>query len=329
MDEFSTYPAAKLASLMSASGPTIEQATCVRDKVKMKRTLVANRIKTPRQLAYCDISEQTNFPIVVKPRSMAGSVGVNIIRTYTYFENANYHAENFAYHAYTDMSNIELHLEEFIEFPIFHIDGVCINREPQFWSISEYVGSQLDYLSGSPFGSFSHDRTKFPNTSNMLRNIALALNLHDGAFHIEAFLDKNGEFIILEVAARPGGGQILRMIYLEYGIDLSIAHFESQVFGKFTDSIRRQNSETSFAWLSVPYANSASSKNLLAKVDTDLISPAQLVWSQSAPIGISIAAPFYSHARALYSAVYTIPREIAKAHLAHACRTVNIEQMER
>ncbi|WP_426607629.1 ATP-grasp domain-containing protein [Pantoea anthophila] len=210
LSEYGILEACEIRAALGLSGPSYEQIARVRDKVKMKQRIAARGtlryprfIASPLQIAQAGWHGKT----ITKPRDGASSQGVIL------------HQDFLTAVAYLEeKSGWENHeLEEFIDAPLYHFDGVVINGEVQHLLASRYINSPLAYLDGVPVGSF---QVALKDTFRQFINeVIAALGIVRGCFHIEAFYD--GETcIFLEAANRLGGARIVETHQLKTGVHL-------------------------------------------------------------------------------------------------------------
>jgi hypothetical protein len=88
-------------------------------------------------------------------------------------------------HAY--FSNYEL--EEFLEGPIWHVDGYLFDGNPVVLQTCKYIGTCLDYEFGSPLGSIQVDN---PPLAEWAIRCLRALKAQNLTFHLEAIMTSEG-----------------------------------------------------------------------------------------------------------------------------------------
>ncbi len=319
MDEFSLMPAAYFREVLGIPGIDYYSARALRDKVLMKRILFSNGVLTPRLYEFLEMNTGIGFPIIIKPRALAGSVGVVKLESYTEFKNLGLRPESFNYDEFHDMADGELHIESFVEGDLFHIDGISIDKCPAFWCLGQYVNSQMNYLKGESFGSFSRDRGEFSFIRGHLENIFHALHFPDGAFHLEAFVDQQRQdIVVLEIAARPGGGGICKTIYSEYGIDLNVAHVESQLRGSFLGQFKNPAKNVAYGWVSVPFL-AVSKLDRLLSINFEVAKDVEVVQLKTVPLGARLNHAFYSHERSLAEIIVKGERAAVSHEIAKLC----------
>lgn len=210
LSEYGILEACHIREELGLAGPSYEQIEVVRDKVKMKQRIAARgTLRYPR---FIDAPEQViqggwTGKTISKPRDGASSQGITLHES---FAAAVEYVED-----KPGWNNYEL--EEFIDAPLYHFDGVVIAGEVQHLLASRYINSPLEYLSGVPVGSFQvvlNDTFR-----RFIDEVIAALGIVRGCFHIEAFYD--GETcIFLEAANRLGGARIVETHRSRTGVHL-------------------------------------------------------------------------------------------------------------
>jgi hypothetical protein len=132
---------------------------------------------------------------------------------------------------YTRKSNYNINdveVEEYIDAPICHIDGLVFKGDIVLCVASEYIGTCFDYSKGKTLGSIIGNEEQQKKALDFANEINKNLKLPNGAFHLEAFWHKN-DFIFLEIAIRFGGGEIVPNFEKAYGINLIHEHIKCQL----------------------------------------------------------------------------------------------------
>lgn len=112
----------------------------------------------------------------------------------------------------------------------YHVDAVVVDGHSCFLSVSQYVTPPLhrkhSNLGGSVLLLANDPRREVLSKIHAL--VIKALGLEAGVTHLEIF-DVDGQFIVGEVACRPGGGWIPPLIHTVYGVDLMEMFFEIEI----------------------------------------------------------------------------------------------------
>ena len=214
--EYDLLTAARIRDRFGIPGMTESQTMMVRDKVHMKERLQGAGISTPRfsdcfsRNRVMRFIQEVDYPVVLKPRRGAGSKGIGIIGN-----------EAALARAWETIDPQSYECEEFVPGPILHIDGLVHRGRLLFSMVSRYVNTCLEAAQGLPLGSVViDDKDARESLTDFAGKSIRALELDNGAFHLEVILRGGAEPVFLEVGARIGGGEIKPMVENLYGVDL-------------------------------------------------------------------------------------------------------------
>ena len=219
LSEYDLMAAAEVREALDVPGDRVADVVPVRDKVAMKRAVAAAGIRVPRfrpmaaVLAGGDVP--WSGPTVLKPVDGAASEHVHIFDSLA-AAMGTIGREGLPGGAGADGFEIE----EFIEGPILHIDGMVIDSRPAVIQASRYVGTCLGYLSGKPFGSVQIDTP--PALVAWTTTCLEAVGIRSGLFHLEAIESPDG-VVFMEVGARFGGADTVDSFELGTGVHLPSA----------------------------------------------------------------------------------------------------------
>lgn len=187
-----------------------------RDKPTMKRLVAEAGLRVPRfeeldeRPDAAGIAARLGLPLVLKPRSEAASRGVVVVSD---------EAELADLLASIDPAQYEC--EEFVGGAVVHVDGVRRDGAFHYVSASEYINTCLDFVHGQWIGSFILDPGEECDRYTRFTALCLdALGLTDGPFHFELIVAERGEPVFLEVAIRPGGGEVAFIHQDLFGVSL-------------------------------------------------------------------------------------------------------------
>lgn len=217
MSEFDLEMAALLRTKYDIPGTNSKQVKLFRDKVMMKRQLQSDHIRIPK---FMDIgtsgdviafAEEIGYPLILKPKSSAASVGVKLVNTRAELEE--------------NLSTLQLddyECEEYVSGPIFHVDGLARNGSVEFLSVSRYIGTCYGFSLGDPCGSvlISDDEELYGRMHEFTQRCIRSLGLHNGCFHMELIYKDELEPVFLEIGARVGGAEIPFFILDRFGVNL-------------------------------------------------------------------------------------------------------------
>ncbi|NNM60323.1 MAG: ATP-grasp domain-containing protein [Legionellales bacterium] len=225
------YLAACLREKFNLTGLYADNALCFTNKVTMKKSLLNSSVKYPAYLSiskefiqaeyqalpslYETLLEKLHLPFVIKPDSLSGSRLLNIIRSY----------DDFFVYCNTIVLNNEINnllAEQYIDGTLFHCDTLIDATGKILNFVSQYNYPMHYFLEGKAVGSWmigqdSEDAIKIKDAN---KSVLTQFKAQKGIYHLEFFIDKKGEPVFLEAAARPAGGLILKMIKTCTGINL-------------------------------------------------------------------------------------------------------------
>jgi biotin carboxylase len=119
-------------------------------------------------------------------------------------------------------------IEEFVEGPIIHVDGLVAQGEPVAVLASRYVGTCLGFAEGLPLGSVQIETT--PQVAAWTLACLRAVGIETGPFHLEAIEAADG-LVFLEVGARFGGADVVDTFELATGVRMPFTQLRLLVEG--------------------------------------------------------------------------------------------------
>lgn len=226
LSEYELLEAAKVRESLLVDGPTVEEVLLVRDKVLMKKAIANSGIRAPRFVKLTEVLQSPNVdwtgPTVLKPIDGASSENVKVFSNFT--ECMNFIKSHSSAIANFDEGRFEI--EEFVQGPILHIDGLVVKGEIKCWLPSEYLGTCLDYAQGQPLGSIQ--LTQDSEIESFTKDVIKALQIREGSFHLEAIRDNDG-LVFLEIANRVGGADVVDTFERATGVYLPAAELSALV----------------------------------------------------------------------------------------------------
>jgi hypothetical protein len=236
--EVGVLRAARLRAAIGIPGQSVDSALAYRDKVLMKalcartgvRVAGYQEIGSPSDLVR--FARLVGFPIVLKPRAGAGSIDTSLIRS---------EEEMWSVLARLPAATVGLGMnllaEEFIDGQLYHVNGyaTAAGQIGLSWPASYLERGNLDSVlnEGTFSGEYlldSSDPRVGPMqafTEKCLR--ALPWPADGFSFHLELFEEEGtGELVLCEVACRQGGGSIVDIYELGFGVDLLDASIRLQ-----------------------------------------------------------------------------------------------------
>ena len=215
LSEFDLICASRLRAELNVAGALPDEVARFRDKTVMKHAVLAAGLRAPAFARLEDAEEvealiwSKGFPLMVKPKAGAASIGCHRVDTRDEFDRLS-----------SSLAQDEYECEEFIEGPIFHVDGLVAKGRIIFAKASRYINTCYAFSQGKPLGSILLDPGEPARALCAFTGDCLAaLGLSDGAFHLEVISGAAG-LCFLEVGARVGGGEIPFIMRDLFGVDL-------------------------------------------------------------------------------------------------------------
>jgi len=221
LDDFDVEFAAMLREHLRIPGMGDTTARYFRDKLAMRVRAAEAGLIVPDFIHVLNYKHLAAFlarvpgPWVLKPRSMAGAIGISKIQSSDEFwrivdglgdEQSNYL------------------LERFVPGDIFHVDSIVYEREIRFAAASAYGTPPLEVAHG---GGIFTTRTLERDSDTAKRLLAenqkvlAALGLLRGVSHTEYIIGReDGRVYFLETSARVGGAHIAELVEAATGINL-------------------------------------------------------------------------------------------------------------
>ncbi|HEU5333013.1 MAG TPA: hypothetical protein VFU73_09620 [Actinocrinis sp.] len=227
ISEYDVFRVARLRALGGMPGQSAESALRYRDKWLMKCAAREGGVPVPRMAradsgaALREAAERFGLPVVVKPSRMASSEGVRLVADEAELADcaAGLDAGLAAGTAPPTL------VEEFVDAPLFHVDGLMRSGEIVMALASEYIRPPLDFVRAARVrGSavLDADDPRSPALVAAARRTVAALGSpeHVLSFHAEFFLPAGREPVLCEIGCRTGGGGITPMVEAVTGVNL-------------------------------------------------------------------------------------------------------------
>ena len=221
LDDFDVETAATLREHLRTPGMGDSTARYFRDKLAMRTKARDEGLLVPEFIHVLNYDRLREFmqrvppPWVLKPRSLAGSMGIKKVRS----------ADEFwaALETLGDKQSFYL-LEQYVPGDIFHVDSIFYEREMLFSVASQYGRPPMDV---SQEGDIFTTRT-LPLGSkeaqpliDMNEKTMTAFGLLRGVAHSEFIRGRDdGKLYFLETSARVGGAHIVDLIEAATGINM-------------------------------------------------------------------------------------------------------------
>ena len=234
-NDFTVVTASYVAKHYGLAHNPLTVINVCRDKYLMKKRLSDHNLPVPKFFGISnddqleEASQYIGFPAVIKPRLMAGSLGV--IKVTSYEELKHYYIESKnavqSIHGEANADETLFQLEEFIEYD--HEVSVEVLNSPSFNTVLGVTDKNIDK---PPYfveiGHVVPSRfTGYQNLLEIAEKSCRALGIKYGMAHFEARINKNGDVKIIEVAARTGGDGIMGLVENVYGYNPYELHVAS------------------------------------------------------------------------------------------------------
>jgi biotin carboxylase len=201
----------------------VDTAERFRDKALMKDMLRARGLPCARHKLLQSPADaeafvtEVGFPVVLKPPAGMASKGTWRITNASDLAKAMHATKPSVEHPYL--------AEEFLRGREYSFDSVTIDGEVRFHSISEYYPGPLevmenDWIQWVCLLPRDISGSEFDGARELGIAAVKALGLETGVTHMEWFRRTDGSLAIGEIAARPPGANIVRMIGLAHDADL-------------------------------------------------------------------------------------------------------------
>jgi biotin carboxylase len=221
LDDFDVETAATLREHLRVAGMGDTTARYFRDKLAMRTKardeglLVPEFIHVLNHTSLREFMQRVPPPWVLKPRSMAGSMGIKKVHS----------ADEFwaSLELLGDKQSFYL-LEQYVLGDIYHVDAIFYERELLFAIASRYgrppmeVSQQGDIFSTR---TLPLDSPESRELIEMNRQVMKAFGMVRGVSHSEFIRGReDGKLYFLETSARVGGAHIVDLVEAATGINL-------------------------------------------------------------------------------------------------------------
>ncbi len=220
LDDFDVETAGTLREHLRVAGMGDTTTRYFRDKLAMRTTARDEGLPVPEFIHVLNHQRLNEFmqrvpaPWVLKPRSLAGSIGVKKIFSQDEFWTA--------VDRLGDQQSFYL-LEQYVPGDIFHVDTITSEKELLFSTASKYgrppmdVSHEGDIFTTRTLAEGSPDEVALRALNQRVLN---AFGMVRGVSHSEFIQGRDGKLYFLETAARVGGAHIADLVEAATGINL-------------------------------------------------------------------------------------------------------------
>jgi biotin carboxylase len=191
------------------------------DKTEFRR--VVDRLDLPRyawvggtDLAELDTrARELTFPVAVKPSDSSGSKGISIVDGPSGLGPALALAARFSYGG-------EVIVEEYVDG--IHLSAECLisNYRPSFMAVMQRTLTPLPHvITLEQIMPAAIPQATVAELERSVAKICRALDLDRGPLNVDVVVARSGELQLIEIAARPGGNGISRLVRDLYGVNLA------------------------------------------------------------------------------------------------------------
>lgn len=204
-------------------GPSIDVTQNFRDKARMKALFrehglpcAASRMVASSEDAYA-LAAEVGYPLILKPPAGAGSRATYKVEDRAQLDRALAEVQ--------PSPTRQMLAEEFLAGREFTYETVTIGGEPVFESIGRYYPGPLDVVRNDWMQWVvvlprDISGSEFDDAKAAGRRAIKTLGLCEGMTHMEWFRRPDGSMAIGEIAARPPGAQIVKL--MSYAHDQSL-----------------------------------------------------------------------------------------------------------
>lgn len=240
--------AARMRERFGVAGMSVDTIRGFRDKQLMKERIHAAGLRVPAA-ARCrtntevrDVAEQIGFPLIVKPIDGAGSAN-------TYRVNSEEELDKILPRL---VRVPEVSTEEFIEGEEFTYDTICIDGQPVYENVAQYLPRPLIARTVhdiSPIICTVRDMAQPAIRAGLAlgRGVLKALGMGTGFTHLEWYKKANGEVVFGEVGCRVGGARLIDQMNFTSDCDLYAEWARAVCWHAFeADTTRKHNAAIVF-----------------------------------------------------------------------------------
>lgn len=294
LDDFDLEMAASLREHLRIPGMGETTTRYFRDKLAMRRQAADKGLNIPDFVHVLNHDTVNEFldrvpaPWVLKPRFMAGAIGIKKIFTRDEFWTIVNALGD-------DQSNYLV--ERYIPGHIFHVDSVVSEREILFAIASRYGRPPMDVShQGGVFTTriIEHGTPLEKSLIEKNQLVLSAMGLLRGVSHTEYIQGReDGKIYFLETSARVGGAHIADLIAASTGVNLWAEWAKIEIDGG-TGNYRLGPVTNNYGGLLVSLARQE-------KPDTSAFQDPELVWRMEKKhhVGFVIASPSYERVQYL------------------------------
>jgi len=221
---------AEIATALGLPGNSVATVRACRDKLLTRLTLAAAGVPSARSIpitslaAAHEAAADIGYPVVVKPRNLAGSLGVTQVHGPGELAEAYTLAGGSRLDGVDSNGPVELLVEEYLDGPHISVESVTLAGRTSAAAVTEHIFDFPPYfeLTGCVVDTANPLTDPRSPTAEVARAALEALGFEYGVSHVEMRLTADGPRIV-EVNARLAGARIPYLWQLASGVDLALA----------------------------------------------------------------------------------------------------------
>lgn len=296
LDDFDVEVAAMLREHLRIPGMGETTAHYFRDKLAMRMQAQEAGLNVPdfihvlNHVRLREFMERVPGPWVLKPRSMAGSLGIKKV-----------HNQDEFWPLIEGLGDMQSHylLERFIPGDIFHVDTIVYERQVLFAIASGYGRPPMEVSHGGGIFTTRVLERDSDDARNLLaenERVMAALGLLRGISHTEFIKSHDqGRIYFLETSARVGGAHIADLVEAASGLNLWAEWAKIEIAGGKVP-YRPPDPKNDYAGLLVSLARQEHP-------DTSAYSDPEIVWRMDREhhVGLIVKSPSVERVKELLS----------------------------
>ncbi|MEU3525161.1 ATP-grasp domain-containing protein [Streptomyces sp. NPDC038707] len=227
-DEGLVTPAAHVSEALGLPGNSPETVIACRDKNATRTALERAGVAQPASIGVRSLAEaqaaadKIGFPVVLKPRGLAGGMGVRRADGPDEVDSA-YRAATGVTYPGVPVFEVSVLVEEYVDGPEISVDAVFFEGEGTPLAVArKQVGLAPFFEETGHEVDAADPLLSDPRLLEALRASHAALGFHTGVSHTEFRLTADGPRL-MEVNARLGGDMIPYLGELATGVDIAMA----------------------------------------------------------------------------------------------------------
>ncbi|MFN7997165.1 MAG: ATP-grasp domain-containing protein [Bryobacteraceae bacterium] len=220
LDDFDLEMAASLREHLRIPGMGETTTRYFRDKLAMRMKAAKDGLNVPEFVHLLNDEKVRRFtdrvppPWVLKPRMMAGAIGIKILNSVEELREHDHHLG--------DQRSFFL-VERYVSGDVCHVDSIVYGRQVRFAVASQYGHPPLDVSHrGGIFTTRLLERDSPESQALLSKNekVLEAMGLVQGVSHTEFIRGHDRVLYFLETSARVGGAHIAELVEAATGVNL-------------------------------------------------------------------------------------------------------------